>query len=295
MSGYKKILYVDRYEDGVKVSNAGFARMMRKEKYSLQVHISDPVMKGVWSGNVTLQMRNNDFSLGRMELFDGKGVFRIEDLEKTLREANAGEGNAMLELRIAVDGVLYLCKLNVLADILPEGEMDIWQENTLAEKECTENRERDLEKEEISEDHMTALAGHEVSIAEEILRKTQEVSEKMCVDKWRQLLEIYPAICPFSDNRRYLRLDLQDLIILPKQYYRLVENSFLLHGYHNYRHLVLARVCVRGIEKYYVGVPGNYYEKETRVAVMFGFESFEPETERPKEGDFGYYMIGVDI
>jgi hypothetical protein len=44
-----------------------------------------------------------------------------------------------------------------------------------------------------------------------------------------------------------------------------------------------------------VGVPGNYYEKEKQVAVMFGFESFETKTEPAKEGDFGYYMIGVVI
>jgi len=118
---------------------------------------------------------------------------------------------------------------------------------------------------------------------------------KLQPDKWRQLAEIYPWIRPFHDDRRYLQLELQDLVVLPKQYYRLVENSFLLHGYYNYGHLVLARVCRRGLDKFYIGVPGNYYEREKQVAVLFGFESFEPKSESVREGEFGYYMIGVDI
>ena len=100
---------------------------------------------------------------------------------------------------------------------------------------------------------------------------------------------------PFEDERVYLKIELQDLVVLSRLYYRLVENSFLLHGYYNYGHLILTKVHRRGQERICVGVPGNYYEKEKQVAVMFGFESFEPKAEPAEDGDFGYYMIGVDI
>ena len=84
-------------------------------------------------------------------------------------------------------------------------------------------------------------------------------------------------------------------MILKSQYHKLVNNSFLLHGYYNYEHLLLAKIDKRGVDKYYIGVPGNYYEKEKQVAIMFGFESFECKTEPAGDGDFGYYMISVEI
>ena len=44
-----------------------------------------------------------------------------------------------------------------------------------------------------------------------------------------------------------------------------------------------------------MGVPGNYYDKEKQVAIMFGFESFECAEEPAGLGDFGYYIIRVNI
>lgn len=43
------------------------------------------------------------------------------------------------------------------------------------------------------------------------------------------------------------------------------------------------------------GVPGNYFEREKQVAIMFGFESFECEAEPAKTGDFGYYMMRTEL
>ncbi len=113
--------------------------------------------------------------------------------------------------------------------------------------------------------------------------------------KWRQLSEIYTHIAPFRDERDYLSIGPGDFVILPEKYYRLINNSFLLHGFYNYGHMVLARTTRRGEEKYYIGVPGNFYEKERQVAIMFGFESFECRQEPAREGDFGYYMIRVEL
>jgi len=42
-------------------------------------------------------------------------------------------------------------------------------------------------------------------------------------------------------------------------------------------------------------VPGNFYEREKQVALMFGFESFECQKEPAQVGDFGYYMIPVEL
>lgn len=114
-------------------------------------------------------------------------------------------------------------------------------------------------------------------------------------DKWSQLCAIYPHTCPFSDEREYLSFGLSDFVVLSGRYYKLVNNSFLLHGYYTHHYLILTRVVQRGNVRYYIGVPGHLFDKEKRTAIMFGFEGFECESEPASEGDFGFYLIPVDI
>ena len=113
--------------------------------------------------------------------------------------------------------------------------------------------------------------------------------------KWEQLIAIYPPITPFGDARQYLQISPGDFVILKDRSYRMVNNSFLLHGYFTYRHLILHRQNRRGEMAYYVGVPGRYYDREKEVAILFGFESFEGAQEPAREGDFGYYMMRVEL
>lgn len=114
-------------------------------------------------------------------------------------------------------------------------------------------------------------------------------------DKWSRLASLYPHICPFEDEREYLLLKPADFVILGSRSYPLVNNSFLLHGFYNYNHLILVRKTNRGEDTYYLGVPGNFYDREKQVAIMFGFESFECKEEPAGHGDYGYYMIRVDL
>lgn len=108
--------------------------------------------------------------------------------------------------------------------------------------------------------------------------------------KWEQLLATYEQIHPYGDNRVYVKLEPKDFVILPSGYQHLVNNSFLLHGFYNYRYLIL------GKEKdFYLGVPGVFYEREKMVALMFGFEAFECEGGNAKEGKFGYYLRKVEL
>ena len=113
--------------------------------------------------------------------------------------------------------------------------------------------------------------------------------------KWEQLSSIYPHIHPFHDAREFLSVGPEDFVVLRERCYQMTHNSFLLHGYYNYRHLLLMRQETTGQVKYYLGVPGNFYEREKQVARMFGFESFEGTREPAWEGDFGYYLIAVEL
>lgn len=80
--------------------------------------------------------------------------------------------------------------------------------------------------------------------------------------------EYIPQITsPIKNIRKIQR---NDLSILPRKCWNLANNSFLLHGYHNYHHLLL----VEENGHYWVGVPGVYDIREARAAEIFGFPQF---------------------
>ncbi len=114
-------------------------------------------------------------------------------------------------------------------------------------------------------------------------------------DKWEQLNKQYPRIHPFGDSREYLSITPRDFVILSRKYQNLVQNSFLLHGYYNYGHVILTRLKERNEDCFYLGVPGVYFDREKQAALMFGFEGFEAGCEHISEGGFGYYMKRVEI
>ena len=54
------------------------------------------------------------------------------------------------------------------------------------------------------------------------------------------------------------------------------NNSFLMHSYYTYRHLLFGRVADNDNgTKYFIGVPGMYSNKERYLATMFGFNNFK--------------------
>lgn len=123
-----------------------------------------------------------------------------------------------------------------------------------------------------------------------------ESEESVCYgDKWEQLSHMYPLTHPFGDERAYLSIAPRDFVVLRQEYQKMVHNSFLLHGYYNYKHLILGKIKEKGEWCYYLGVPGNFYNREKMVAEMFGFEAFEGEKDPADPGDFGYFMKKVQI
>lgn len=158
------------------------------------------------------------------------------------------------------------------------------QDVQTAEKPGTVKEMRTAEKAKITEERGA------VSFA-----KAGKNAVRLMEDKWQQISAIYPHIHPFRDEREYLSIGPADFVLLSDRAYRAANNSFLLHGYYNYDHLILTKIETRGEILYYIGVPGNYYEREKQVAVMFGFESFECGTEPAQAGDFGYYMMRTEL
>jgi len=97
-----------------------------------------------------------------------------------------------------------------------------------------------------------------------------------------------------EEKKKARKIQRSDISVLPRRFWFLANNSFLLHGYHNYNHLLLAEEDGR----LWLGVPGIYDPREAKVADLFGFPQFtreyadclelEPE-ECSDNADFGYW------
>ena len=103
-----------------------------------------------------------------------------------------------------------------------------------------------------------------------------------------------------SSNVKYEKIKRQELSRLPRKEWRLANNSFLLHGYHNYHHLLY----IEEEEGVWIGVPGIYHEKEKQAAAAFGFQEFrrkgdiQIELEKEEENvyeDFGYWCRQISF
>ncbi len=96
-----------------------------------------------------------------------------------------------------------------------------------------------------------------------------------------------------TEQADYERITVNDIKKLPKEYWYLCNNSFLLHGYFNYHYLILKRIRGKN-ERLYIGVPGIYERPEKVMANVFGFREFEQadQEEKKKTGNaaFGYWL-----
>ena len=112
----------------------------------------------------------------------------------------------------------------------------------------------------------------------------------------QKLYDRYPRVYPFEDNEIILcvKIEPKDLGLLPKEYWPLSNNSFLMHGYYCYHHLIFAKIKDRYGCRYILGVPGIYHSRESFMAKMFGFECFKSIRKKElRQGDFGYWYKQV--
>ena len=139
-------------------------------------------------------------------------------------------------------------------------------------------------------------------------KKEQETVEESSEKKEQETVEELPEkkdlkkddrdIDLQNSRRQIMKIQRGEISILPRCEWKLANNNFLLHGYYNYRHLVL----IDEGNQLKLGVPGIYHEREARAAATFGFPEFiaeadvnvtlEPQ-ERNENQQFGYWCRQV--
>ena len=129
-------------------------------------------------------------------------------------------------------------------------------------------------------------------------------------------------LCPPT----YKRIAITDIRSLPSRNWHLCSNSFLVHGFFCYHYLVLKTVNAPDGTQIYLGVPRIYASQERMMALLFGFNDFEVDTDhitqadcaptekaqtdsnhdpslsdaaadtlQPSEGTFGYWLCQLEV
>lgn len=294
------------YKDGNRLGNAGFLKVEKKGR----------------EGNLTLTVKNAPKSInGRFPVRYYSGTDWKEADGITVREGGGRwekkeeDSLERVRLQIMLPGGYLIEGNSKTAENTAEKERDVEspEREKRAEAEpqgapriVTDQRTKEEEKSRRQNKQVEYIAVERPRQQETVaaqdsvnIQKPQKAQPSMSLppmeglkeDKWEQILDTYDHIHPYGDERVYVKLEPKDFLILSSKYQHLVNNSFLLHGFYNYRHVALGKEK----ETYYLGVPGVFYEREKMVALMFGFEAFECASGEPKAGEFGYYLRRVEL
>lgn len=174
-----------------------------------------------------------------------------------------------------------------------------------------EEMETQVEEQSLEEEQAQEVANSEFNDSQEYLdaEKNKEESESIvleassmtnpccCSDDYpecvRNVLKSFPPVKPFPNSslKNWVRIEPKDIGMLPVETWILANNSFLLHGYYNYRHLLFGVLQIGQSTQYVIGVPGLLQSTEQTMAGMFGFHRFlATQDEKNRQNNFGYWI-----
>jgi len=289
MAGMQRfVTYIYAYENGQKMNNTGYAKIeTRGDRGKVEIHfVNGGIYRG--KGSVAFLYAEN----GKL-IFIPAGEFMIE----------SGEGKSVVPFRtdVLAGTDLGFAKMDgiYIADSESGMYLSFWKdvsvENFLEENFVEYSLDMPLPetvavaKEEIMKDvEQESLHTMEIPMRNVFPSYTME-------DIWKNIARTKAPV-QINNEVSAIQIELNDLRELPKQYWYLGNNSFLLHGFFNYRHLLFGRLPDG---KWFIGVPGIYARQERVMASVFGFRGFmhigEEETVTPREKQQGvWYHILED-
>lgn len=165
-----------------------------------------------------------------------------------------------------------------------------WKET----KQKPKSEECQMKKSESkSEERQIKKPESESEVAPGDEERSQEMQNKSRVETKESRKET-----EIPENQVLYIQDLTQLLSMGEKQRELYYNSFLLHGYYQYRHVVAGDG--------FIGVPGNFSQREAIAAKMMGFPLFieaenlqhceigeESRAEMPQMGAYGYFLCKV--
>ncbi len=280
------VTYIYAYENNNKNQNVGFAKVdIRGDYCQVEIHLKRTGYTNV-KCPVYLFVRENEMivgvEIGEIALVNGCGDF--------VRQLNCnGVGETPYCMKDMKGILIFLDDTVMFAS--QWDEKAIYRENF---KPYEETKEIPVEQAEDAAEEPEESAQMEKLQVESVQAQR---SGDMWMDLWEKLNGMYGAKNLFENMPEIsgIHMELKDLRELPKKYWYLGSNSFLLHGFFNYRHLLLGKVENESGRKWFIGVPGIYQNQEKVLAAVFGFPEFRQEKDTGvKTGQFGYWYRFMD-
>ena len=184
-------------------------------------------------------------------------------------------------------------ELELKSELKTDAEMESKSElKTDSEIESKSELKTDAEMESKSELKIDSEIEPQIKIEAETEPEATSVVdnfEKM----WINAMKKNPSVDNIFNTAFYegCRISTADLAQFGEEASVLKSNQFLLKGYGRYHHILAGKVRYAGEERYCIGVPGIYENREKYMAEIYQFPVFLSLTEnRMKTGSFGYWL-----
>lgn len=270
------VTYIYAYDNGRKSGNTGYAKIeTRGMTGRMEIHLlGTEVVKG--EGEVFFLKSNGNqleyYKAGAFEIEEGAGNFQL-GFSATDMLGSGLEFEQMAGIGIRDShGRGYLSFWKDIMQTEFAEELFV-QGSKKSEEENPNLLSEDKKMEEPVQTDEKVISMEE---QEQELLHTMEIPVRNIFPK-TNLLEIWQAMqknklsVQINEEVSAIQIELKDLRELPKQYWYLGNNSFLLHGFFNYRYLLLGKLPD---ERWFLGVPGVYQKQERVMAAIFGFPGF---------------------
>ena len=323
MSDYRRLIsYIYEYEDKEKGKNVGFVKMeARNGQCRMNLSVKNIYVGGNAIGVYLLGKDGVKTFLGNVFVRGGNGEFRttvdVKNVEGTGNELDTYYGMTVHDVKNSwrsyttiwgdAAAVPEILGSPLAQEVLPGAE-DV--EGEKMRLSVAEEIEAELEQEDGAQAAETQpevpKKSEPISPSPEledpdVLKYLQETEDSVMDPEqlWQELRKNYPKIDPFDYDGRseVLTIRPQDIGRLPREVWVYGNNSFLMHGYYNFRYLILVRLeNNNGEVRYLLGIPGHYYSNEKYMATMFGFPNFVlSKKQPPNDGRFGYWYTEIKM
>ena len=303
MDYQRLVSYIYSYPEGVKADNVGFAKaLVYQGQFKLNISLrgiktENPEVFGVYimvndGGYRLIKLGEAYIKAGQMEY---SGVYNPDNIEQS--------GYAFKDicgLAVAREDARYDCMLSmwkdedVTPDMLVFAGMDsrkqieagIIIEEKMRQKEQQETGRIEADRQVVNtEQEQTAVQNDDTESCcdndgetVEIVSQSSACNVQTQPDNIEKLFMRADYIDAFDDDYFYdcMEVSPERLKDLQLKEISVMDNSFLLHGYYNFRHILFGRVRDNlDNTRYFIGVPGMYCNRERYMASMFGFNNFK--------------------
>ncbi len=286
MAGYHRFVsYIYLYENGEKTMNTGFAKVENRDgQCRIDVSLRNVCAADNDAHRVYMFVREQEsllgIALGEIQCKNGVGVFSCVTNEDDIE----GSGYGLEQ----ISGMIV--KSN-LGKIYGTG----WDDRSIGVENFREMGRKFAEPEQENEFVQSVEMVDEEDDNDETIHRVSKQQSEQQLHGLEKLLEEGLRMYPFEDNQvsACVRMEPQEIGQLPMKYWYVMNNSFLLHGYYSYRHLIFARMADG---QFVLGVPGVNYERERLMAERFGFDNFKSVQKKESKGlSFGYWYMTLEV